>query len=219
MVLENTHGNLMTYTKLKPGTFQHSDEIVTAQRSDLKLRRQTYFTADGSLFDTCSSEPAWAITRLEQNLLLQHHIGDTLHQLSYGEYFPNPDDATASLEHEDTIVVPLRGLELKGDNDLYGKFKIDPKKPFNLNENQLIVARRVFGLDDENYALNMEMYVEEREDSISICSHMPEYVGHILSETGMPYFQKASWLGSHSFDGRDPLVEDYNNLRGELLGK
>ncbi len=160
MPLENIAGNLLAYKELEPGTFQHVDQIITERRTNHELGNEWFYTADGELYTVQRKESLWAITREPQNLVLQD-IDEAYRQLRRQKnYFPDAEAAKSSLEHANTIVVELEGLKLVKDNNQYGHFVVDPKKVKSLNSQQRQAAQRIYGPDEENFGLNMEMFAE-----------------------------------------------------------
>lgn len=109
MALEDVTGNLLAYKELEPGTFQHVDQLMTERRTNHGLRDQGFYTADGELYTVQKEGNLWAITREPQNLVLQN-IDEAYRQLTgQCDYFPEAEAGRASLEHEDTVVVDLKG--------------------------------------------------------------------------------------------------------------
>ena len=172
MTLENISGNLLTYKELEKGTFQHSDQLTTERRTNpitedgQDLRNQWFYTADGELYTVQKGKSLWAITREPQNLVLQN-IDEAYNQLvQTGNYFPDAEAGQSALEHDDTIVVDIAGLKLKKNSKEYGHFAVDPRKVNKLNSQQKLAAQRIYGSDEENFGLNMEMFAEA-----GICRH------------------------------------------------
>ena len=178
--LETIPGNLRDgYKQLQPGSMQHVDQLTTERRTNIELRNQSFYTADGQLYTTQKRKSLWAITRLPQNLVLQH-IDDAYESLrTDGNYFPPADEAKASFQHKDTVVIDMNGLKLQKDNDEYGHFVLDPKKVKKLNSEQKKAAVRLFGPDEESFGLNMEMLAGAKKLPF-VFALMPEYVQHTL---------------------------------------
>lgn len=217
MVLENITGNLLAYKELEPDTFQHSDQLTTERRTNLELRTDSFYTADGELYTIQKGKILWVITREPQNLVLQN-IDQAYSKLTQAEnYFPNVEPARLSLAHPDTVVVDIKRLKLVKDNKEYGHFEVNPKKVKKLNSQQRMVAQRIYGPDEDNFEQNMEMFAEaEKVPYIFVL--LPSYVQSTLGENGKEYLGRASWLllfnGDSLFiaDGRG--VDDHIRLRG-----
>ncbi len=218
MALENVTGGLLEYKGLEPGTFQHSDQLTTERRTDHGLRNQWFYTADGELYTVQKEGHLWAITREPQNLVLQN-IDEAYRQLTgqgnYGNYFPDPEAARASLEHEDSVVVDMKGLKLVKDNDQYGHFVVDPKKTKKLNSEQRRVAQRIYGPDEENFGLNMEMFAEAKRTPY-VFVLMPDYVQYTLRSNDKEFLGRASgyFYNDSNFDAVGRGVNNRNALRG-----
>ncbi len=217
MALENITGTLLAYKKLQPGTFQHVDQITTERRTNYELRRQCFYPADGPLYTVKKRRILWAITREPQNLVLQN-IDEAFEQLmSQENYFPNDKAAQASLDHPDTVVIDLNGLKLVEDNDQYGHFAVDPKAVKNLNSEQRMAAQRIYGPDEKNFGLNMEMFARERKNPY-VFVLLPDYVQNTLKGNNKKFLGRASWLYyfnyNSSFDANVRLVYGHSALRG-----
>ncbi len=199
MALENVTGNLLAYKGLEPGSFQHSDQLTTERRTNHRLRSPWFYTADGELYTVQKKGNLWAITREPQNLVLQN-IDEAYRQLTgQDNYFPEAEAGRASLDHADTVVVDLKGLKLVKDNDEYGHFVVDPKKVKKLNSEQRKAAQRIYGPDEDNFGLNMEMFAEA--DKIPyVFVLMPDYVQSRLKANDKEFLARASWLVSFNFD-------------------
>src|SRR3989344_2999588 len=194
MALENIIGNLLNYKELGLGTFQHVDEITIERRTKDGLRHQQLYTADGALYTVQKGKPLWAITRRPQNLVLQN-IDKTSWQLINGNYFLDAEAAKKSLEHEDSVVIDLEELRLVIEDYRYGRFEVDPKAVHKLNSEQRRAAQRIYGPDEENFGLNMEMFVEA---GITPCVFvlMPGYVRNTLRTNRTEFICRASFLDS-----------------------
>ena len=217
MELDTIPGNLLAYKGLELGTFQHVDQITTERRTNYGLRNQWLYTADGELYTVQKGKQLWAITREPQNLILQN-IDEAYRQLiGQGEYFPDVEAAQASLAHSDTVVVDSNGLELVGDNQQYGHFVVNPKKVNELNTQQRTAAQRIYGPDEENFGLNMDMFAKAGKTPY-VFVLMPGYVQNTLCDNDKKFLGRASWLVSFSNDsdflagGR--VVNDHDALRG-----
>ncbi len=217
MTLENVTGNLLEYKKLKLGTFQHADQLTTERRTNIELRNQWFYTADGELYTVQKENVVWAITREPQNLVLEN-IDDAYRQLTEKEnYFPNAEAAQSSVDHKDSVVVDLKGLNLVKDNDLYGHFVVGPKVVNELNSEQRKVAQRIYGPDEENFGLNMEMFAGAGKTP-HVYVLLPEYVKSTLGSNNRTFLGRASWLnyfyGGSDFNADGRGVYDDNRLRG-----
>ena len=212
MVLENITGTLLAYKGLEPGTFLHGDQLTTERRTNIELRNQRFYTADGELYTVQKREHLWVITREPQNLVLEN-IDDAYRQLTEkGNYFPDAQAAQTSLDHANTVVVDLKGLKLVKDNDQLGHFVVEPRNVKNLNSEQRKAAQRLYGPDEENFGLNMDMFAEAGQTPY-IFVLMPDYVQDTLRSNDKTFLERASWLsnfdlgstfnaGGRSFGGR-----------------
>jgi len=217
MTLENVTGNLLAYKKLEPGTFQHVDQLTTERRTNQELRNQWFYTADGGLYTVQKRKPLWVITREPQNLVLEN-IDEAYRQLKgQGNYFPNTEAAQFSLEHPDSVVVNLKGLKLVKHYDQLGHFVVNPKAVNKLNYEQRKAAQRIYGPDEENFGLNMEMFAEARK-TLSVFVLMPDYAQSTLRKNDKKFVGRASWLNdfyvfsNFGADGRE--VNSHITLRG-----
>ena len=217
MTLENVTGNLLAYKKLEPCTFQHIDQLTTERRTNDDLRHEWFYTADGELYTIQKGEHLLVITREPQNLILQN-IDEAYRQLTgQGNYFPDTEAAQTSLDHKDSIVVNLKELELVKNTDEYGHFMVDPRSIKRLNSEQKKAAQRIYGPDEENFGLNMEMFAEAgRNPSVSLL--MPDYVQDTLRSNDKKFVGRASWLNyfyvNSNFDAIDRSIYYYGALRG-----
>ncbi len=193
MVLENITGNLLEYKQLEPGTFQHVDQLTTERRTNHGLRSTWFHTADGELYTVQKNEHLWAITREPQNLVLQN-IDEAYRKLiGQGNYFPDAEAAESSLKHKDSVVVDSKGLKLVKDNDQYGYFVVDPKALKKLNSQQRKAAQRIYGPDEENFGLNMEMFAEAGKTPY-VFVLLQDYVQSELRSNDKKFLGRASWL-------------------------
>jgi len=177
MALETITGNLLAYKQLEPGTFQHVDQITTERRVNLGLRDRCFYTADGQLYTIQNGKHLWVITREPQNLVLRD-IDEAYEQLTLRRnYFPDTEAAKTSLEHEDSVVIDLNGLELamNDSNNEYSHFVVNPNSVKNLNSEQRMVAQRIYGPDEENFGLNMELFAEAKKFPY-VFVLLPDYV-------------------------------------------
>ena len=217
MTLENVTGNLLAYKGLEPGTFQHVDQLTTERRTNHGLRNQWFYTADGELYTVQKRKHLWVITREPQNLVLENIDGAYRQLTVQGDYFPDTEAAQTSLEHKDSVVVNLKGLKLVKDNDQYGHFVVDPKAVKKLNSEQRKAAQRIYGPDEENFGLNMEMFAEEGKTPF-VYVLMPDYVQSILRSNDTQFVGGASWVfkfdAGPGVNACDRLVNTHGALRG-----
>ena len=217
MALENIPGDLLAYKKLEPGTFQHVDQLTTERRTNSELRNRYFYTADGELYTAQKRKYLWVITREPQNLVLEN-ISKAYQQLTVQRnYFPDAEAAQSSLEHEGSVVVNLKGLKLLKDNEEYGHFVVNPKQIKKLNSEQRKAAQRIYGPDEENFGLNMEMFAEAGKTPC-VFVLMPDYVQGTLRSNDKKFLGRASWLdvfsSSSNFSASDHSVNGRNTLRG-----
>lgn len=208
MVLENVPGNLLACKKLVRGTFQHSDQLTTERRTNHQLRCQYFYTADGELYTVQKRKHLWAITREPQNLVLEN-IDEAYKQLTkQGDYFPDAESAQGSLDHEDTVVIDPNGLALVRDDEQYGHFVVNPRTVRGLSSEQRMAAQRIYGPDENNFGLNMEMFAEAGIVPY-IFVLLPDYVQGTLRGNDKEFLGRASWLKSFYY-----LSDFYANGRG-----
>ena len=217
MALENITGNLLDYKNLELGTFQHAGQITSERRTNQGLRNGSFYTADGELYTVQRGKHLWAITREPQNLVLQN-IDEAYKQLAgLGNYFPDAEAAESSLKHVDTVVVDIKGLKLTKGDCQYGHFVVNPKAVKKLNSEQRMAAQRIYGPDEENFGLNMEMFAKAGKTPY-IFVLMPEYVEGTLRKNEKEFLGRASWLDSFGnfsdFYAGDRYVNVHSALRG-----
>jgi len=199
MALETVTGSLLAYKELEPGTFQHVDQITTERRDNRGLRDRWFYTADGELYTVQKRKHLWVITREPQNLVLRN-IDEAYRQLtSQGNYFPDAEAAKTSLEHEDSVVIDLKGLRLARDNDQYGHFAVNPRAVKKLNPEQRRAAQRIYGPDEKKFGLNMEMFAEARK-TLYVFVLTPDYVQGALRNNDQKFLGRASWLNYFNND-------------------
>ena len=92
-----------------------------------------------------------------------------------------------------SVVVDLEGLELVNYNGKYGHLLIDPKAVKKLNSEQKRAAQRIYGPDEENFGLNMEMFAETRTNAF-IFVLIPLYVQNTLRWRNKKFVGRASCL-------------------------
>ena len=217
MALENVTGNLLAYKELELGTFQHVDQLTTERRTNHGLRNQWFYTADGELYTVQKRKHLWVITREPQNLVLKN-IDEAYSQLTgQGNYFPDADAAQSSLEHEDSVVVNLKGLKLMKDYDQYGHFVVNPKAVGKLNSEQRKAAQRIYGPDEENFGQNMEIFAEAGKTPY-VFVLMPDYVQGMLRSNDKKFVGRASWLNNFNYNSSFNASVRYVNNRYALRG-
>ncbi len=217
MTLENITGSLLAYKQLEPGTFLHVDQLTTERRTNIELRNQRFYTADGEMYTVDRSKPVWVITREPQNLVLQN-IDEAYRQLTaQGNYFPDAEAAQFSLEHDGSVIVNLEGLKLVEGYGGCGYFMVDPKAVQKLNSEQRKAAQRIYGPDEENFGLNMELFAGA-EKTPYVFVLMPDYVQDTLRSNDQKFLGRASWLfnfNDHSyFNANDRGLNYGSHLRG-----
>ena len=199
MTLENITGNLLAYKQLEPGTFLHVDQLTIERRTNIRFRYQRLYAADGAMYTVDRSKPLWVITREPQNLVLQN-IDEAYRQLTgQWNYFPDTESARVSVAHPDSVEVDLKGLELVRDNVEYGRFRVDPRNVQQLNSEQRKAAQRIYGPDEENFSLNMEMFAEAKKTP-SVFVLMPDYVQDTLRSNDQEFLGRVSLLSGFNVD-------------------
>ncbi len=190
----NIPGNLRdAYNAAVPGTVLHVDQLTSERRSNPELRNLWFYTADGELYQAEKKKTLWVITREPQNLVLQN-IDEAYRQLTQeGNYIPNGEAAAAAIAHADSVVIDLKGLIEVKDSDEYGHFNVNPRKVKKLNSQKRMAALRIFGPDEENFGLNMEMFAEAGI-SPDVYTLLPSYVQAISKQKGSKCVGRASWL-------------------------
>ena len=217
MALEKITGSLLAYKELEPGTFLHGDQLTTERRTNIELRDELFYTADGEMYTVDRNKPLWVITREPQNLVLQN-IDEAYRQLTKkGNYFPDTKSAQDSVAHPDSVVVDLKGLELVKEDNQYGHFVVDPKNVQNLNFEQRKAAQRIYGPDEDNFGLNMEMFAEAGKTPI-VFVLKPDYVQGTLRSNDKQFLGRASWLdyfrSNSDFDADGLGINNSGRLRG-----
>jgi hypothetical protein len=215
MAIETISGSLLAYEELEPDSMQHADQIMTERRDNADLRGKAFYTADGELYRTFRGTERLGITRLPQNLVLAN-LQEAYESLTQtGNYFPPEKAARTSFNHDDTVQLDIRGLEVIEDSSEYGHFVIDPKNTKGLNSEQLRAAVRIYGPDEENFGQNMERLAEEGKMP-NFYVLMPGYVRETLKTANKKFLGRASWLNyfNDSFDADDRSVDSRNALRG-----
>ena len=217
MTLENIFGNLLAYKQLEPSTFLHVDQLTTERRTNIELRNQSFYTADGEMYTVDRGKPLWVITREPQNLILQN-IDEAYRQLTgQGNYYPDTESAQDSVAHPDSIVVDLKGLELVKEDNQYGHFVVDPKNVQNLNSEQRKAAQRIYGQNEDHFGLNMEMFAEAGQNPY-VYVLMPDYVQNTLRSNDKQFLGRASWLNDFNYYSHfNAVVRDvlsHDALRG-----
>ncbi len=208
MNLENITGDLRDYENLKSGTFQHVDELTTARRTNPDLRNMQFYTADGMVYTIKNGKPVWAITREPHNLVLQDTCG------SYSSFRNSRisfyESAENILNQKDTVVINLEDLNLddRYSNGVYGYFNL--KK---CNSEQIKVAQRIYGPDDENFGLNMEMFAEAGITP-GIYVLLPEYVKSQLKTSDKNVIGMISWL--NTFTDNSVFYAESSDVHYEL---
>ena len=217
MALETVTGNLLAYKELEPGTFQHVDQITTERRDNRGLKYHWFHTADGQLYTIQNGKHLWVITREPQNLVLRN-IDEADRQLtSEGNYFPDAEAAKISLEHEDSVVIDLKRLRLAKSNDQYSLFVVNPRAVKKLNPEQRRAAQRIYGPDEENFGLNMEMFAEAGKTPY-VFVLTPDYVQGALRNNDKKFLGLASWLLDFDYDSYFDAGGRGVNCRGALRG-
>jgi len=226
MSLENIAGNLReAYAQIEPGTMQHADQITTERRTDESLRNLRFHTADGPIYFTgkdremnADGTPQLALTREPQNLVLRH-IDAAFKQLTTdGNYRPDRKEAQAAINSEDTLVVDLGKLHLKGDDAEWRYLEIgtSPNQYDRLNSEERKLAERYFGAD---FGQSMKLFKDSGIKTTRVYVLNPEYVSTEASKNPV---SRASWLNIFNDDSfayadiRD-VNYDGGRVRGVLL--
>ena len=221
MTLENITGTLLAYKELEPGTFLHVDQLTTERRTNIELRDQSFYAADGAMYTVDRSKPLWVITREPQNLVLQNidKAYRQLYRLLIGQrnYFPDAEAAQSSLEHSGSLIVNLEGLDLVRVNDEYGHFVVDPRNVQQLNSEQKKAAQRIYGPDEDNFGLNMEMFAEAGKTP-PVFVLMPDYVQDTLRSNDKAFLGRASLLSGFNVDSSFSALVHGSDFRGRVRG-
>jgi len=222
MTLENIAGDLLAYKELEQGTFQHVDQLTTKRRTNPALRSQWFYTADGASYTVQKEKNLWVITRETQNVVLQN-IDEAYRQLTaQGNYFPDAHSAQFLLEHEDSVVVDLKGLELVKVDEQNGYFFLDPTAIKNLNYEQRKAAQRIYGPYEDNFGQNMDMFAKAGKTP-RVFVLMPDYVQGTLRSNDQQFVGRVSWLVSlycnSNFYANGRGVNGHSSLRGVLGGR
>jgi len=208
MSSENFRGSLPhAYNQLKKGTMFHSYDLTTERRTNLALRAEDFYTADGNLYCVERGKVLWGITREPQNLVLQNLAESCLDLSQGGNYRTESEEARVSLEHPDTVIIDLKGLdliEILTPNLEYGYFVVDPTKPQNLNSQQSLAAKRIYGPDDDNYRKNLELFAQAgKEPKVFVL--LPNYVWRLYSN-----YARQTLDHTVQYFARISLLDDFN---------
>ena len=92
---------------------------------------------------------------------------------------------------------------------------VDPKAVKKLNSEQRKAAQRIYGPDEENFGLNMDMFAEAGKTPY-VFVLIPDYVQSTLRNNHKNFLGRASWLNYFysSFNANGRNVGDRNALRG-----
>jgi hypothetical protein len=201
MKLENIIGNLFASRELEPDTFQHVDQLTTLRRTNLDLRKKNFHTADGELYTVKQGRCLWSITRQPQNLGLKN-IEEAYYQFRRQmNYFPDTEDSQSSFDHPDSVVINLKELKLVNIGTT-GYFEVNPNAVRKLNSEQRKAAQRIFGPDENNFGLNMEMFKKAGKIP-RVFVLTPNYVQNTLRSYDKQFLWRSSSL--HNFS-------DYSNF-------
>ena len=159
MSLENISGNLQSaYFQAKASTILHVDELMAERRLNLSLRDLWFYTADGMIYFLNQGIPMLAITRQKDNPLFQRSaIKEYCSQLlSIGNYYPTAEETSAAIYSPDTVCIDLTQIKLCGTKGVpWDYLTINTASPQKLNEEEMKLARRIYGQDD--YRENLRM--------------------------------------------------------------
>ena len=102
-------------------------------------------------------------------------------------------------------------------NDESGHFVVDPRNVKQLNSEQRKAAQRLYGPDEENFGLNMEMFAEARKiPRVSVL--IPDYVQDTLRSNDQNFLGRASWLVSFGFGSAFYAFVHGSDFRGRVRG-
>ncbi len=222
MTIESVVGTLPeAYRLLRPDSILHVDQLITERRTDLELRQQWFYTADGEVYFLQGKEniPTLAMTRRASNPLLQDSTIDTYcGQLRReGNYRPSAEETQRALEAPDTLLVDLTKLQLSGNETEWRYLAIDPRKWENLNPEQRKFAERVYGPLKE-FAANMKMLSDARISEMKIFVLNPIYVREHAQQGALG---RASWLDNFyisNFYAYGRNLDNHSRVRGVRLG-
>jgi len=241
-LLETIEGDYRAFSKLVPGTRRHVDELWTdelANPSGLTLRPtwgpNHLWTADGAIYFMRYGKPYFALTRENQNPLL-NNIAETIDQLRIGNYHVSPTDFEYALDDSATEVFDYDKLNLQHSCSDYPSFLnllIDPnglqsvrfnnlgstwsKKISPLEGDSRRLVERVYGKGD-NFKKVMAMPGSGYHQRISLLN--PEYVrkqtfaGTVGGAIGL-----ASMLTANGYSCHEDTLNSSRSLRGVVASE
>ena len=219
MTIESVIGTLTeVYKLLRPESILHADELMKERRTNIELRNQSFYTADGEVYSLQGEDrtPTLAITRGSSNPLFQDSkIDNYCPQLfNNRNYRPTPDETLRALQAEDTVLVDLTTLRLQKYDEEFSYLAINTEKYKTLNSEEQKLAQRVYGKDDD-FAQTIQMLAGAgiRETKVYVLN--PDYVRKHIKEGSLG---RASWLngfyGSSIFYADDRSVVNHYHARG-----
>ena len=212
--LETITGNLRAYAQLQPGTMLHVDELMHERRSNLALRDQTFYTADGALYFLQGRTPTLAITREKDNLVLRH-LDDAFTQLTRTKnYRPDVQEAQQSIGAPETVLIDVTKLHLHGDDAEWRYLEISTTNYNKLRPEERKLVERVYGQGNE-FSASMAMLKEAGIEETKVYVLNPAYV---QKEAVQGPLGRASWLNFFTivsnFGASDRDVGGSGRLRG-----
>lgn len=215
MNLETITGDLRAYRRLEPGTFRHVDELAKEQLINHDLRNQTFYTADGNIYFTAGfGRPKLAMTREQDNLILNNLDDAFLQLLERGNYRVSQEDAERAIDAANTEIFDLLKLTLSGENSEWRYLSIgtSPEKYEQLAPEDCRLAERVYG-KDQTFIDVMQFLVDKGVNETRVYVLAPDYVKEHASKDAVG---RASWRINYSNDfnanGRNIYYSD--RLRG-----
>ena len=215
MNIETVEGTLAeTYRLLRPESILHVDELMKERRTNVKLRSQCFYTADGEIYSLQGEDrtPTLAITRGSSNpLFLDSTIGKYCQQLFENKnYRPTLKETSRALQAEDTVLVDLTALRLQGSEVEWRYFTVDTQDYKQLNNEEQKLVQRVYGKDDD-FAQIMTMLADVGIRKTRVWVLNPDYLRTHAQESALG---RASLL-SH-FDGGSNFLADTRGVNNHI---
>ena len=102
-------------------------------------------------------------------------------------------------------------------NDESGHFRVDPRNVKQLNSEQRKAAQRLYGPDEENFGLNMDLFAEAGQTPY-VFTLLPDYVQDTLRSNDKTFLGRASWLVSFGFGSAFYAFVCGSDFRGRVRG-
>ena len=211
-LIENILGDHRSFSKLVPGTRRHVDELWKDRFAVPELINHRFWTADGAIYFMRDGKPYFALTRENQNPLL-NNLDESYKQIwETGNYPVSDKDLEFALADLSTEVFDLDGLSFSRYFDYYSCLELFTTNPRldSLNEDERRLVERVYGKgDDFNKVMRM---LNKRNWFISrVYVLNPSYVREHASASAIG---RASWLYYYDFNADEHNVSNHIRLSG-----